>query len=204
MNILNKEQARPYLIWLAVTLAIKAIHLAFKEPGGTLMPLFTGVLLLYSPLIYCWLRGEKVGYLSLKKPGKSIYWLMALFTLSALTFGLGVKLTGGTLHREKAEMLFTLPSVKFWATSLLVTSFPEEFFFRGFLFDRVGESRVQKIVITSLLFSITHIVMGFSLIRLLTFFPGAILAINRDRTGEIYTPTILHTLFNMMQWITSK
>ncbi len=194
------KRARPYLIWGAVTLAIKAISPSFSKIGGNLPSLFTGILLLYGPLIYYWMRGEKILFLKVKSVGKSLLFFTGMLFVSAFAYFLFLTLTKGAPGAEKISLLFTGKSFRFWFSSLLVTSLPEEFFFRGFLFDAVEGGAPKKIVITSLLFCVTHVVVSFSPLRLLTFIPGIALAYLRDRTSEIYSPILLHTFFNIIYW----
>ncbi len=194
------KRARPYLIWGAVTLAIKAISPAFSGIQGNLPPLFTGVLLLYGPLVYYWMRGEQISFLKGKSVGNSLLFFTGMLLVSSFVYFLYMALTRGSTGAGKISLLFTGKSLRFWSSSLLVTSLPEEFFFRGFLFDAVEGGATQKIAITSLLFCITHVFVSFSPLRLLTFIPGIALAYLRHRTREIYSPTLLHTFFNMMHW----
>ncbi len=203
MPIHVSEKLKPYLIWLAVTVAIKAISPSFSGLTGSLSSLFTGVILLYSPCIYYWYRGEKMVFLKGKGILASLCWFPAVAGASIALYVAYVKLGGGQFYPEKFHLLTTSGSMKFWLTSLIVVALPEEFFFRGFLFDRIEGSAQTKIIVTSILFSITHIVIGFSLIRFLTFLPGISLGFLRHKTGEVYTPALLHTLFNLIHWASS-
>jgi membrane protease YdiL (CAAX protease family) len=197
------EKLKPYLIWLAVTVAIKSISPSFSGLPGNLSSLFTGVILLYTPCIYFWYRREKMVFLRGKAFAHSLIWFLAVGSASIFLYVVYVKLSGGQFYREKAHLLSTNNTLRFWLSSFIVVALPEEFFFRGFLFERIEGSALTKIIVTSLLFSITHIVIGFSLIRLLTFLPGISLGYLRHKTGEIYTPTLLHNLFNLVHWMSS-
>jgi len=111
-----------------------------------------------------------------------------------------VKIFTGHLDLQKLHLLSGTPSLHFWSSSLLLTSLPEELFFRGFLFDHVEGRPALKIVVTALLFCGTHIAVSFTPIRLMTVIPGLLLGFLREKTGEVYTPVLLHTLFNMVHW----
>lgn len=194
---------QPYLIWLGVTVAVKSISPSFSGLSDNLSSLFTGVLLIYTPCIFYWFRREKMDFLTGRSVTRSILWFAAISTLSAGAFVIFLKISGGRFIAGKSHLLFTRKSATFWASSLFIVALPEEFFFRGFLYDRIKGKEWVKILATSVLFSITHIAVGFSLFRLLTFFPGIALGYLRSKTGEVYTPAILHNLFNLIHWASS-
>lgn len=197
------EKLKPYLIWLAVTVVIKSISPSFSGLTGNLSSLFTGVILLYTPCIYYWYRAEKMAFLRGKAVASSLFWFLIVASGSIVIYALYLKLAGGRFYREKAHLLSNTQSLRFWLSSFVIVALPEEFFFRGFLFEKIDGTPLSKIIVTAVLFSITHIVIGFSLIRLLTFLPGMALGYLRHKTGEIYTPALLHHLFNFIHSMSS-
>lgn len=71
----------------------------------------------------------------------------------------------------------------------------EELLYRGLGFTAIGSfyGAVAAIVVTALAFGLSHGLL--QALPVLTIF-GAILAVLRHRTGSIYPPIILHSLFN--------
>lgn len=197
------EKLTPLIIWLAATVAIKALSPSFSGLKGNLSSLFTGVILIYTPCLFYWFRGEKMVFLRGKRVSISLFWFLSVGAASCIVYLLFLKLSGGWFLPEKLRLLKTNHSLRFWLSSFIVVALPEEFFFRGFLFEKLEGGAWVKILTTSALFAITHLVIDFSLLRLLTFLPGVALGYLRHRTGEIYSPAILHNLFNMMHWASS-
>lgn len=86
------------------------------------------------------------------------------------------------------------------ATQLLLVSFPEEVFFRGFLQDTIGNN-VFGVVIVSLMFSLTHLpslLFGGNIYALLTFFPSLVMGLLYMKTSNIMPSTIFHFLANVV------
>ena len=92
---------------------------------------------------------------------------------------------------------------------LVHVALPEEFFFRGYVqarLDRAFGGRVRllgaqvgwSIVVTSLLFAVTHPLLGTSLWSLDTFFPGLLFGWLRSRTGSLAAPVAMHWTSNLL------
>jgi uncharacterized protein len=82
---------------------------------------------------------------------------------------------------------------------MLSVSFPEEFFFRGFLQDSMGKN-FQAIFFVSLLFSFAHLPRAIFLhdwISLLSFFPSLIMGWLYMKTKNILPGTLFHFLANL-------
>jgi membrane protease YdiL (CAAX protease family) len=82
---------------------------------------------------------------------------------------------------------------------MLSVSFPEEFFFRGFLQDSMGNN-FQAVFFVSLLFSLAHLPRAIFLhdwISLLSFFPSLIMGWLYIKTKNILPGTIFHFLANL-------
>lgn len=203
MSIQVPEKLKPFLIWFAVTAAIKAISPSFSGLSGNLSSLFTGVILIYTPCLFYWYRRKKMDFLRGKTFTQSLFWFLAVALASSIAYVIFLKIIGGRFLSEKIHLLSKAPSLKFWLSSFIVVALPEEFFFRGFLYEMIEGTAWKKIVVTSILFSITHVLIGYSLLRLLTVIPGIALGYLRHRTGEIFTPAILHNFFNLIHWASS-
>jgi membrane protease YdiL (CAAX protease family) len=82
---------------------------------------------------------------------------------------------------------------------MLSVSFPEEFFFRGFLQDSMG-NYFKAILWVSLLFSLAHLPRAIFLhdwISLLSFFPSLIMGWLYMKTKNILPGTVFHFLANL-------
>jgi uncharacterized protein len=82
---------------------------------------------------------------------------------------------------------------------LLSVSFPEEFFFRGFLQDTIGRN-FRAVLLVSLLFAVAHVPKALFLgdwMSLLTFFPSLVMGWLYMKTNNVLPGTIFHFLANM-------
>lgn len=83
---------------------------------------------------------------------------------------------------------------------LLGVSFPEEFFFRGFLQEAFGND-IRSIVIVSLMFAVAHLPGLFfygDIYAPLTFFPSLVMGFLYMRTSNVVPSTIFHFLSNVL------
>ena len=95
-------------------------------------------------------------------------------------------------------------------TQLVLVAIPEEFFFRGFLQERLhqqwgrrglrvfGLTLTWGIVASSVLFALSHLFVGFGLHRLAVFFPSLLFGALRERTGGISASVLYHAACNLM------
>ncbi|MFW5902563.1 MAG: CPBP family intramembrane glutamic endopeptidase [archaeon] len=75
---------------------------------------------------------------------------------------------------------------------LLLGSFVEEIFFRGFIQEKTN------LLVASLIFALFHITYGTVSQIVGTFFLGLILGYQYERTGGVYSPIISHTFYNLI------
>ena len=94
---------------------------------------------------------------------------------------------------------FSIPSMMIL---IVVQPFAEEFFFRGFLLDKLTGvlGSANAIIITSILFGLAHLSYGNIYPALMTGIVGFILAILVVRTKNLYTSIIAHILFNIISF----
>jgi hypothetical protein len=91
---------------------------------------------------------------------------------------------------------------------LLMVALPEEFFYRGYLLTRLDAIFPIRVfwgipiswgnIITSLLFALTHFVIGWSPHRLAVFFPSLIFGILKQRTQSLLAPILFHASANVL------
>ena len=81
----------------------------------------------------------------------------------------------------------------------IAAAFIEETFFRGWLqtlaVRKLGT--VIGIILTTAIFALIHLIAVRKLIRLLTFFPGLIMALLRHRNGSVMPSIIYHAVCNV-------
>jgi len=83
---------------------------------------------------------------------------------------------------------------------LLSVSFPEEYFFRGFIQDTIGRN-FKAVLVASLLFSLAHLpkaALSGDWMSLLSFFPSLIMGWLYMKTNTIIPGTLFHFLANLV------
>lgn len=95
-------------------------------------------------------------------------------------------------------------------TQLILVAVPEEFFFRGFLQERLhqawgrdgihiwGLPLTWGIVVSSVLFALVHLISNLSPARLTVFFPSLLFGALRERTGGITASVVYHAACNLL------
>jgi hypothetical protein len=97
------------------------------------------------------------------------------------------------------ESMKTITVYAFLFQSLSV-SFPEEFFFRGFLQDTIGRN-FRSVLLVSLLFAVAHVPKALFLgdwMSLLTFFPSLVMGWLYMKTNNILPGIVFHLLANLV------
>jgi len=93
-------------------------------------------------------------------------------------------------------------------TQLVVVAIPEELFFRGYLLRRLEEAYPPRrrvlgggigvaLVLSSLLFGLSHVLFDLNPLRMATFFPGLVFGWLRSATGSIGAGAIVHAASNL-------
>lgn len=95
---------------------------------------------------------------------------------------------------------------------LLFVSIPEEFFFRGYFQSTIADAFKKSpknikvifpIILSAMLFSVTHIILNPSLTSFLTFFPGLIFGLLKERTDSLIAPIVFHWECNILWYYLS-
>jgi CAAX protease family protein len=90
---------------------------------------------------------------------------------------------------------------------VVAVALPEEFFFRGFLLGRLEEAWPARrrlwgapvgraLVVSSALFALGHLLVGWNPLQLAVFFPGLVFGWMREKTGSILAGTLFHAMCN--------
>lgn len=169
---------------------------------------------LYIPVIVAWLRREDYAEYGLflhtwrKTIFATAFGIVAFF----LPFSLGYFALVQFIPQLPWQPGFGagwLVIAKFAAVQILLVGLAEEFFFRGYVQSRLDEIWAPRWpvlgtklgwgwVIASLLFAAGHLAGGLDPARLLTFFPGLLFGWARAYCGNVYAPTLLHGLANLL------
>jgi|SRR5690625_289458 len=100
-------------------------------------------------------------------------------------------------------------------TQVVLVAIPEEFFFRGYLQERLHQAWGRKginiwglpltwgIVVSSVLFALVHLIATVNLTRLSVFFPSLLFGALRERTGGISAPVVYHAACNLLVLVLS-
>ncbi len=115
---------------------------------------------------------------------------------------------GGCGHAALSFHLRLPPEfVRLAAAEVLVVALPEEFFFRGYLQERLREAwpdarkllgaPILPVVVASALFALTHLAVQGNPGTLAVFFPGLVFGWMRATTGSVLAGTLFHALCNL-------
>lgn len=123
----------------------------------------------------------------------------ALYSYSAVVWLLGLDglLPGNRLSSQLFDYPWLVALVGF--TVVVTAPITEEIFFRGFLFRGLARDIgfVAGAVVSGLIFSSAHISLG----AILPFTAiGAIFALSYRQTGSLYTPIVMHMIFNLVSF----
>jgi membrane protease YdiL (CAAX protease family) len=185
---------KPLLVFAAV---IAAVRLSLSLPVGLFLSpsLLAAALFLYAPLPRYWRSGFPA-WARATDPGTSVAFFALLAGAGAAVFFLFVRLP---LPPWISPYHGTVPLTPAMAAHhLLLVALPEEVFFRGYLYDAFEEAGREPVLPVALLFAVGHFVIAPSPFRLLTFFPALLLGWGRKRSGNVYVPTAVHFLYNLL------
>jgi len=95
------------------------------------------------------------------------------------------------------QQLFSITSLYILVT---VQPFCEEFFFRGFLLEKLTKTGgpVFAIISTSVLFGVSHLSYTYAYAAIIAVVLGVLLAVVVSRTKNLYSAIFAHTLINII------
>ncbi len=150
---------------------------------------------------------EMFNRLQLKKEGLSDALLWGFITvIIAFAITMGIGLLYMYITKIDPTNLSNIPDLQqlFSITSLyvLVTLQPfcEEFVFRGFLFEKIikRSGPVVAIIVTSVLFGISHLSYTYAYAAIIAVILGLLLSIVVYKTKNLYSAIFAHTLINVV------
>lgn len=101
--------------------------------------------------------------------------------------------------------------ISFFMSQLVFVALPEEFFFRGYIQDRLnlvyskkwrllGTACGPAWVLTALIFAVSHSAITVRWWHIFIFFPGLAFGWLKEKTGTILAPTLFHALSNVFAY----
>jgi membrane protease YdiL (CAAX protease family) len=172
-------RAKAVIGYLALLVLSLLLHLA--KPANTLYYSLLPALMLSFPIIV----GHRV---------------KMRFSMKAVILGIVVSLIILVPYYVIFGESMRTITVYIFLFQLLSVSFPEEFFFRGFLQDTIG-TNFRAVLLVSLLFAVAHVPKALLLgdwMSLFTFFPSLVMGWLYMKTNNILPGTIFHLLANLV------
>ncbi len=146
---------------------------------------------------------HKIFWPPIKKELKSLFWVMlATFVPYIFFYMFFFKWRADTLGQDFI-LYFNLPPNLFLEIimQIFLVALPEEMFFRGFLQSSLlksGLGLTLAIVLTNIIFAISHLALSLSPARLLTFFPGLIFSYLVYKNKSLLSPILYHAACNIL------
>lgn len=174
--------------------------------------LFVFVGLIFVPLLWYKVVNqislkEIFSRLQLKKEGLDLALLWGFLTVIVafgITLAIGLvymyltKIDPNTLSNiPDLQQLFSVPSLYLL---VIIQPFCEEFFFRGFLFEKIQKTAgiPLAVIITSVLFGISHLSYTYAYAAFTAMFLGVLFSLVVIKTKNLYSAIFAHTLINIV------
>jgi len=149
---------------------------------------------------------EMFARLNLRREGfeKAILWgFITIIIAFALTMTIGLlylfltKTNPSTLSNiPDLQQLFSVPSLYLLVT---IQPFCEEFFFRGFLLEKITKisNPIIAVVLTSIFFGMSHLTYTYMYTAIIAVALGVLFALIVLKTKNLYSAIFAHTLINI-------
>ncbi len=188
-----------------------ALHGAAAPAAGALACLLVAAV--------AWRGGIRGWGLNSRRLGRNLLWALAAFVavlpvvygvarlseLAVLRIG-----RGDLIHDHEAIVVLRDPALAAWARGLVVLNaallapLGEELFWRGLVQPWAGRTlggRGRGIVLASILFGVVHLPQPIAVVPLILM--ALVLGYTYERTGSLWTPILVHMLFNIRTLIIS-
>jgi len=206
------------LVFAGATLLVSVLYrlrgIPFVESN---IAVVAAVAFLYLPALLLWRRGHELEDYGLRfRPiGLGLLLWMALTVLVLPPFGFFYDLFVNRLCPQLlmkivvcptpiAKTLRLPPQLPLLILSqVLVVALPEEFFFRGYIQQRIGEVMTARRawLVQAALFALGHYLVTFHPASLLVFFPGLLFGVLRILSGSVLAGTLFHATCNLVMEI---
>lgn len=204
------------IAWLIVILGSRLAHSFGSIPLiANNLSLITAALLLYVPIFIFIYKKERIRFIdgSLADIQSSLkvflIFSLAVFPLALLGNHFYQSLIWDNSYGGSGHFNW----VKFFFYELVLVAFPEEFFFRGYLQERLklvfgkkwkllGVPIGPSLLVVSLVFALSHSLIQIQWWHLFIFFPGLAFGWLKEKTGTITAPILFHSACNIFaQWV---
>ena len=212
----SKRFRRTLGIWFFTMLATRGI---FELQRFALvrdnMMLFTGILLIYVPVLVLWKQREPMDFFekSWTRLARSLGWFLLLAAIVFPVLEMADRFFQGiAFHRHYVGGHYRgLGNAALF--HFLLVGIPEEFFYRGYMqeqFNRVwgkpfrlfGVSVGWALPLTAFLFALSHSLIMLRWWHFAIFFPGLAFGWLKERTGAITAGALFHALCNVYSlWV---
>lgn len=197
----KEEKLFTALVWALVIILIKTF------------PSYMMVFLILIPVLLSFFDGSKMNYYKVSPQYllKSLKWL---FIVSIVIFPTAIfvnhyyqKLFFGMNYQPENYARWG----QFVLAQFLFVAFPEEFFFRGYLLEKMTRwySTKRKVfgvpfgnahLFNSIVFALSHSLMAFQWWHAFIFFPSLVFCWLREKTGVIWASVAFHALSNIFSY----
>ena len=149
---------------------------------------------------------EMLARLNLRRQGieKAILWgFLTVVVAFAITMTIGliylffIKIDPNTLSNiPDLQQLFSVPSLY---VLVIIQPFCEEFFFRGFLLEKITKisNPMIAVVVTSILFGISHLTYTYMYTAVIAVVLGVLFSLIVLKTKNLYSAIFAHTVINI-------
>lgn len=212
MNPVSKSILKEVIVcWLVVILIGKAAMMAGHQVPflSDYSGLILSALLIYVPLFVFIRQKRKIDFIPFDARSlgvaAQIFGLMALLIFSVSFIVVGVTPGLAIIKQPFTEIIY------FFIYQMVVVAFPEEFFFRGYMQERLNDYFGKKfnlmgtpfghsLWVTSLVFALSHSIMAFQPWHILIFFPSLVFGMLREKTGSIWASILFHATSNLFSF----
>lgn len=203
------------IAWLIVIGGSRLSNLLSGVPFlGDNLSLITAALLLYTPIIIHFRNKEQVRYFdsTAKDYRHSLLWFLLSAGLIFPLIAAGNHFYQGFLgnHYHAGHIKRPIELILF---EIMVVALPEEFFFRGYMQNRLnlvwkkkwkllGVSFGPALPIVCLIFAVSHSLIQFQWWHIFIFFPSLAFGWLYEKRGTITAPVLFHAVSNIFaQWV---
>lgn len=199
----------PALSFFEVFPSVETGEIELTEPLILFSSVITVLIFLVVPIIWYLLVNrysikEMLSYLKLRSEriDEAFLWgILAAITMLVIVFIIGFALYSFGYDQEDLSNVDVLAgnlSIASMAFIIIVQSFSEEVFFRGFLLDKIDSVAGEKmaIFVTALLFGLAHMSYGKIYPVIMPVIMGFLLGFVVFKTKNLYSAIIAHMAFN--------
>lgn len=186
---------------LTIELVLLVVQFLFVFAGLIFVPL------LWYKLVNHLSLQEIFAKVQLKREGldMALFWgFITVIVAFGITLAIGLiymyltKIDPNTLSNiPDLQQLFSIPSLYLL---VVIQPFCEEFFFRGFLFEKIQKTAgiPLAVIVTSVFFGVSHLSYTYAYAAVTAVFLGVLFSLVVVKTRNLYSAIFAHTLINIV------